>query len=79
MIDIDTMKYFLGIEVEQLEQGIFISQHKYATDVLKRFRIENKEYKGYIINPTLYKKLVGSLMYLIATRLDIMESPKDSH
>jgi hypothetical protein len=35
------MKYFLGIEVNQLNYGIFICQTKYALDVLKRFRMMN--------------------------------------
>ena len=49
----------------------------------------SKEDKGPTVNPSLYKKLVGSLMYLIATRPNIMygvnfisrfmESPKGSH
>ena len=49
----------------------------------------SKDDEGSIIDPTLFKRLVGSLMYLIATRPDsmygvslisrFMESPKDSH
>lgn len=104
MTDLGLMKYFLGIEVNQNENGIFISQTKYANDILKRFNMMNcksaptpivtglklsKDDKGTEVNPTLYKKLVGSLMYLTATRPDIMygvslisrfmESPKVSH
>ena len=37
MTNVVLMKYFLGIEVEKYAQGIFISQHKYATRILKRF------------------------------------------
>lgn len=40
MSDLGKMRYFLGIEVQQLENGIFISQKKYAWDVLKRFQME---------------------------------------
>jgi hypothetical protein len=104
MTDLGSMKYFLGLEIDQSENGIFISQKKYAKDVLKRFRMDNcnpantpivtgtqlsKSDKGGDINPTLYKKLIGSLMYLTTTRPDIMyavsllsrfmESPKDTH
>eukprot|EP00253_Pinus_taeda_P024985 PITA_24985 len=104
MTGLGLMNYFLGIEVEQSEKGIFICQNKYSKDLLKRFRMENcklvptlvatstkvtKGDEGSDVNPTLFKILVGSLMYLIATRLDIMqgvslisrfmETPKDTH
>ena len=49
----------------------------------------NKEVNGSNVDPIMYKGLVGSLMYLVVTRLDLiyvfslisrfMESPKDSH
>ena len=40
MIDIGLMKYFFGLEVTQTDQGIFICQHTYATDILQRFRMD---------------------------------------
>ena len=40
MTDMGLMRYFLGLEVDQSDQGIFICQHKYAADILKRFRID---------------------------------------
>ena len=104
MIDLGLMNFFLGIEVQQSESGIFISQFKYASEVLKRFNMSNckiaptpiitglklsKDDKGSIVDLMLFKRLVGSLMYLTSTRPDIMygvslisrfmESPKDSH
>ena len=66
------MKYFLGIEVTQSEDGIFISQTKYANDVLKIFKMMNckptvtpivtgtklsKEDDGSKFDPALYKSL----------------------
>ena len=49
----------------------------------------NKEDNGSNVDPTMYKGIIGSLMYLVFTRLDLiyvvslisrfMESPKDSH
>ena len=87
MTDLGLMKYFLGIEVSQLESGMFISQSKYASDLLKRFKMLeckaaatpialgtklSKTDQGNSIDQTLYKRLVGSLMYLTTTKLDIM-------
>ncbi|GKV32516.1 hypothetical protein SLEP1_g41114 [Rubroshorea leprosula] len=91
-------------EVDQSAAGIFISQKKYVQDILDRFRIKDsnpvstpidagmklvKNPKGKKVNSTLYKQIVGSLMYLNATRPDIMhavslisrymESPKEMH
>ena len=39
MTNLGLMKYFLGIEVKQNKNGIFISQEKYANDILKRFNM----------------------------------------
>jgi hypothetical protein len=87
MVDLGMMKYFLGIEVKQSEDGIFICQNKYAKDILKRFRMVNckpvvtpietgtklsKNDKGSCVDPTLYKRPFGSLMYLKTKRYDIM-------
>jgi hypothetical protein len=104
MTDLGIMKYFLGIEVDQSTKGIFVCQQKYAADIIKRFCMEDcnpaetpiplgtklsKKDEGPTVDPTLYKILVGSLLYLTTTRPDIMyasslvsrfmESPKDSH
>jgi hypothetical protein len=104
MTDLGLMKYFLGIEVDQSDDGIFICQTNYANEVLKRFRMLNfkptatpiatdiklsKYDEGSYVDPTLYKRLVGSLMYLTTTRPDIMfavslisrfmETPKSTH
>jgi hypothetical protein len=104
MTDLGIMKYFLGIEVHQSAKGIFVCQQKYVVDIIKRFHMEecnpaettiplgtklSKNDEGPTVDSTLYKSLVGSLLYLTATRPDIMyatslvsrfmESPKDSH
>src|SRR5262249_14149463 len=39
--DLGLMKYFLGLEIWQDDHGIFLSQRKYALDLLKKFHIEN--------------------------------------
>ncbi|CAL2226145.1 unnamed protein product [Prunus armeniaca] len=83
MIDLGKMSYFLGIEVLQKTDGIFISQRKYAQEVLKRFNMDQcnpvvpgfklmKDEDGVRIDSTLYEQMVGSLMYLTATHLDLM-------
>ena len=104
MTDLVPMKYFLGLEITQTNQGIFICEHKYATDILQRFKLDKckptetriglgtqltKNDDRPKINSTLYKRMVGILMYFSAIRLDLMyvvtliyrfmESPKDSH
>jgi hypothetical protein len=104
MEDLGIMKYFLGIEVDKSTKGIFVCQQKYATDIIKIFCMEecnpaktpiplgkklSKKYEDPTVDSTLYKILVGSLLYLTTTRPDIMyasilisrfmESPKDSH
>ena len=87
MTDLGLMKYFLGLEVTQTGKGIFIFQHKYAIDILQRFRMDKckptetpialgtkltKNDDGSLVNATLYKQMLGSLMHLTATRPDLM-------
>ncbi|KAC9923453.1 hypothetical protein E3N88_45071 [Mikania micrantha] len=87
MTNLGKMKYFLGVEVNQNEDGIKMNQKKYASDVLKRFHMwEVNGVKNPIVpgtnvtktgddnkvNDSFYKSLVGSLMYLTVTRPDIM-------
>ncbi|KAK2970503.1 hypothetical protein RJ640_013575 [Escallonia rubra] len=89
MSDLGMMHYFLGIEVKQSAAGIFISQKKYVQEILDRFQMKNcnyvstptefrlklsKDQGGKQVNSTLYKQIVGSLMYLTTTRPDIMYS-----
>ncbi|XP_020243123.1 uncharacterized protein LOC109821345 [Asparagus officinalis] len=83
MINIGKMLYFLRVEVSQSEKGIFISQKKYAKEILQKFNMSNcnpvttpaevrvklrRDTPGSFIDPTLYKSLVGSLRYLTITR-----------
>lgn len=89
MKDLGKMCYFLGVEVEQSEKGIFLCQKKYATEMLIHFGMEDcnpvnnpmvpgtklsKDMEGENADATLYKQLIGSLMYLTAIRPDIMFS-----
>eukprot|EP00253_Pinus_taeda_P024503 PITA_24503 len=104
MTDMGLLRYFLGIEVDQNENGIFISQARYVNEVLGKFNMQeckaaitptvmglklSKEDSSKDFDPSLYKSIVGSLMYLTVTRPDIMfvvslifrfmERPKEAH
>jgi len=87
MNDLGKMTYFLGMEVNQSSQGIFVSQKKYATEILKKFCLDKcklvstpavqgeklmKEDESGLVNASIYRSLIGSLLYLLATRPDIM-------
>ncbi|XP_028098760.1 uncharacterized protein LOC114298399 [Camellia sinensis] len=89
MFDLGLMHYFLGIEVAQTSAGIFISQKKYVREMLDKFQMANcnsvttpvehgfkliKDHEGRKVDNTLYKQIVGSLMYLTTTRPDIMHA-----
>ncbi|GJU53877.1 putative reverse transcriptase, RNA-dependent DNA polymerase [Tanacetum coccineum] len=81
------MKFFLGLEVNQFSNGIFINQSKYILDILKRFGMENcntvptpmveqsklkLDLVGKPVDHTDYRSMIGSLMYLTLSRPDIM-------
>lgn len=87
MSDLGKMRYVLGIEVIQNAEGIFMCQRRYAREILSRFEMENsnsvlnpivpgtklsKDDDGTNVDATLFKQLVGSLMYLTTTRPDLM-------
>ena len=87
MTNLGRMKFFLGVEILQTSGGIFITQRKYAQEVLKRFGMENsnstktpmvpgfkltKDEGGTRTDPTQYKQIIGSLMYLTVSRPDLM-------
>jgi len=87
MSDLGKMHYFLGVEVIQNEKGIYICQKKYVRDLLERFGMEKsnlsrnpiapgckliKDENGVKVDVTKYKQIVGCLMYLAATRPDLM-------
>ncbi|KAL4366735.1 hypothetical protein GQ457_05G021070 [Hibiscus cannabinus] len=98
------LSFFLGLQIKQRNDGIFINQAKYIKEKLKKFGFENvkpqatpmsssikldKDEKGKCVDSKLYRSMIGSLLYLTASRPDIMFSvclcarfqanPKESH
>ena len=98
------LKLFLGLQIKQMKNGIFISQEKFAKDIIKKFDLtEAKPMKtpmqtnghldlnktGKAVDLKEYRSMIGSLLYLCASRPDIMLSvcmcarfqadPKEEH
>ena len=86
MTDLGLLHYFLGLEIKQGEDGVFISQKKYAEDLLKRFHMftckmtvtpMNVNEKLRLEDGTRkadakkFRSLVGGLVYLTRTQADI--------
>ncbi|WVZ80687.1 hypothetical protein U9M48_028144 [Paspalum notatum var. saurae] len=101
---IGELTFFLGFQIKQLKEGTFIYQEKYTRDLLKRFKMDDcksietpmatnakleANESGIKVDQTLYRSMIGSLLYLCASRPDIMFSvclcarfqadPKESH
>jgi hypothetical protein len=83
------LKYFLGFQVKQLQEGTFISQTKYTQDILNKFGMKDAkaiktpmetnrhldlDMGGKSVDQKVYRLMIGSLLYLCASRLDIMLS-----
>jgi hypothetical protein len=83
---IGELNYFLRFQVKQTSEGIFISQSNYAKDLVKRFGLDGKSHArtpmstsvkispdltGKQVGPTLYRSMIGSFLYLTASRPDI--------
>ena len=88
-INLGSLSSYLGIEVKQGENFIFLSQTGYAKKVLQhaklgecnavatpleaRVKFTNEEGRS-TVNTTVYRSLIGSLRYLTHTRLDLLSS-----
>jgi hypothetical protein len=86
MKDLGSLTYFLGLEVYRSPSGISLNQHKYARDLVATTGLQeapsvdtpmelhvklHKEEGHLLADPSLYQKLVGSLVYLTITRSNI--------
>ncbi|XP_021985929.1 uncharacterized mitochondrial protein AtMg00810-like [Helianthus annuus] len=87
MSSMGKMKFFLRLQVDQMPEGTFIHQTKYIYDVLEKFGMSdtapmstplatnhgiNPDLTGEKVDETIYRSMIGSLMYLTASRPDIM-------
>ncbi|GJS49712.1 putative ribonuclease H-like domain-containing protein [Tanacetum coccineum] len=87
MSSMGELTFFLGLQVQQKEDGIFISQDKYVAEILKKFNYSDvksastpvdlekplvKDGDADDVDVHLYRSMIGSLMYLTASRPDIM-------
>ena len=98
------LTYFLGLQVKQTDSGIYINQAKYARNLVKRFGLDNAAHartpmatnakltndpSGESVDVTLYRSMIGILLYLTASKPDIafsvgvccrfQSNPKVSH
>ncbi|GJR21013.1 retrovirus-related pol polyprotein from transposon TNT 1-94 [Tanacetum coccineum] len=83
------LTFFLGLQVQQKKDGIFISQDKYVGKIIKKFRFTEvktastpmetqkpllKDEDGKEVDVHMYRSMIGSLTYLTSSRPDIMFS-----
>jgi hypothetical protein len=98
------LTFFLGIQVKQTKQATFVHQVKYMKDLMKKFNMAelkplstpmssstslDPDEDGEAVDHREYKSMIGSLLYLTVTRLDIQfivglcarfqVSPRSSH
>nr|GEX23978.1 putative ribonuclease H-like domain-containing protein [Tanacetum cinerariifolium] len=87
MSSMGELTFFLGLQVKQKPNGIFISQDKYVAEILRKFGLTDrksastlidtekpllKDPDGEDVNVCTYKSMIGSLMYLTSSRPHIM-------
>ena len=83
------LSYFLGLQIKQLKNGTFVSQGKYIKDMLKKFGMSDSkaistpmgtngnldsDASGNMVDQKLYWSMIGSLLYVTASRPDVMFS-----
>jgi hypothetical protein len=98
------LQFFLGLQIKQAKEGTFVHQAKYTKDILKKFKMDDSKPLSTPMSTTTmldadedreamdqkeYRSMIGSLLYLTATRPDIQfsvclcthfqASPRTSH
>ena len=86
---IGELTHFLGLQIHQQDSGIFLSQSKYAKNLVKKFSLESASSVRTPMSPkvkltidllcksvysSMYRSMIGSLLYLTASRPDISYS-----
>ncbi|GJW02823.1 retrovirus-related pol polyprotein from transposon TNT 1-94, partial [Tanacetum coccineum] len=81
------MYFFLGLQISQSPRGIFLNQSKYALEIIKKYSMETSDPvdtpmiekseldadpQGKEVDPTRYRGMIGSLMYLTSSRSDLV-------
>ncbi|KAI3827876.1 hypothetical protein L1987_01964 [Smallanthus sonchifolius] len=104
MSNMGELSFFLGLQVSQRQDGIYLHQTKYVQDILSKYKMNDSntygtpipvnhglhpDKDGKDVDYKLYRGMIGSLMYLTASRPDIMfyvclcsrfqSQPKESH
>jgi hypothetical protein len=98
------LRFFLGLQIKQSKEGTFVHQAKYTNDIVRKFKMEDSkamatpmstatsldaDEQGEHVDKKEYRSMIGSLLYLTATRPDIQftvclctrfqASPRTSH
>lgn len=89
MTDFGEMSYILGVQIHQTQNEVFVCQKKYARETMKKFKMEDRKSMNTPMNQkeklvkddgsnkvdeASYSSVIGCLMYLIATRSDILQA-----
>jgi hypothetical protein len=73
------LQFFLGLQIKQSKEGTFVHQAKYTKDIVRKFKMEDSKamttpMEGEHVDQKEYRSMIGSLLYLTATRPDIQFS-----
>ncbi|GKA52164.1 retrovirus-related pol polyprotein from transposon TNT 1-94 [Tanacetum coccineum] len=75
MLMMGKISFFLGLQISQSPRGIFLNQSKYALESLKKYGMQSCDLvdtQGKAVDPTHYRGMVGTIMYLTSNRLNLV-------